>query len=80
MPLHKSLLNQVRERANYQCEYCHYPEILSTAPLSIDRLLPRSLGGTDKIGNLALAVTCQRSFICKKRSDVINKRLSKRYR
>lgn len=58
MPLHKSLLDQVRERANHQCEYCHYPEILSTAPLSIDHLLPRSLGGTDELDNLALA--CRR--------------------
>lgn len=58
MSLPKSLLNQIRERANYQCEYCHYPEVLSTAPLSIDHLLPRSLGGTDELSNLALA--CRR--------------------
>ena len=58
MPLPKSLIAQVRERANYHCEYCHYPEILSTAPLSIDHIKPRSLGGTDEFPNLALA--CRR--------------------
>ncbi|NEP17717.1 MAG: HNH endonuclease [Leptolyngbya sp. SIO4C1] len=58
MPLSKSLLAQVRQRAQYRCEYCHYPEILSTAPLSIDHVQPRSLGGTDDLDNLALA--CRR--------------------
>lgn len=58
MPLPKSLLEQVRQRAKYRCEYCHYPEILSTAPLSIDHVQPRSLGGTDDFDNLALA--CRR--------------------
>ncbi|MBE9070902.1 HNH endonuclease [Leptolyngbya cf. ectocarpi LEGE 11479] len=58
MSLSKSLLEQVRQRAQYCCEYCHYPEILSTAPLSIDHVQPRSLGGTDALDNLALA--CRR--------------------
>ncbi|NJM99808.1 MAG: HNH endonuclease [Phormidesmis sp. RL_2_1] len=58
MPLPKSLLSQIRERAQYHCEYCHYPERLSTAPLSVDHIQPRSLGGTDEIENLALA--CRR--------------------
>ncbi|MEM9946587.1 MAG: HNH endonuclease signature motif containing protein [Cyanobacteria bacterium P01_D01_bin.36] len=58
MPLPKSLRNRVRQRAQFQCEYCHYPEILSTAPLSVDHIQPRSLMGTDDFGNLALA--CRR--------------------
>ena len=58
MSLSKALINQVRERAEYRCEYCHYPEILSTAPLSIDHIEPKSLGGTDELFNLALA--CRR--------------------
>jgi hypothetical protein len=58
MPLPKSLLQQIRERAQYRCEYCHYPEILSTAPLSVDHIQPRSPGGTDEFENLALA--CRR--------------------
>jgi hypothetical protein len=58
MPIPKSLYQQIRQRAQFRCEYCHYPEILSTAPLSIDHLQPRSLGGTDQLNNLALA--CRR--------------------
>jgi hypothetical protein len=58
MPIPKSLYQQVRERAQFRCEYCHYPELLSTAPLSIDHLQPQSLGGADNLDNLALA--CRR--------------------
>jgi 5-methylcytosine-specific restriction endonuclease McrA len=58
MPLSRALVDHVRKRAAYRCEYCHYPEILSTAPLSIDHINPRSLGGTDDFLNLALA--CRR--------------------
>jgi hypothetical protein len=58
MAVPKSLYNQVRQRAKSRCEYCHYPELLSSAPLSIDHLLPQSLGGSDEIDNLALA--CRR--------------------
>ena len=58
MPLPRSLYEQVRQRANFRCEYCYYPELLSSAPLSIDHILPRSMGGTDTIDNLALA--CRR--------------------
>jgi hypothetical protein len=58
MSIPKTLYQQVRQRAQCRCEYCHYPELLSTAPLSIDHLQPQSLGGTDNFDNLALA--CRR--------------------
>jgi len=58
MSLPKTLRYQVRQRAQFRCEYCHYPELLSSAPLSIDHLQPQSLGGTDDPDNLALA--CRR--------------------
>lgn len=58
MVIPKSLYDQIRKRAKFQCEYCHYPEILSSAPLSIDHIQPRSLEGTDDLSNLALA--CRR--------------------
>ena len=38
MALSKRLCDSVRERAKYRCEYCQYPEILSTSPLSIDHI------------------------------------------
>lgn len=58
MPIPKPIYEQVRLRAQFRCEYCHYPELLSTAPLSIDHVQPQSLGGTDNFDNLALA--CRR--------------------
>ncbi len=54
----KSLFQILRQRAKYRCEYCHYPEILSSAPLSVDHLQPQSLGGSDNLDNLALACRC----------------------
>ena len=58
MGIPKSLYEAVRQRAQFQCEYCHYPEILSSAPLSIDHIQPLSLGGSNNLDNLALA--CRR--------------------
>jgi len=52
MPIPKHLFAQVRHRAQFRCEYCHYPELLSTAPLSIDHIQPQSLGGSDNLDNL----------------------------
>lgn len=49
---------RVRERANYLCKYCHSSEEASAAQFAIDHILPRSLNGSDDLGNLALA--CQR--------------------
>ncbi|RUT01606.1 hypothetical protein DSM106972_067030 [Dulcicalothrix desertica PCC 7102] len=43
---------------SYRCEYCRYPEFLSTSPLTIDHIKPQSLGGSDDADNLALA--CRR--------------------
>jgi HNH endonuclease len=59
MAIPKALFQLVRQRAQFRCEYCHYPELLSSAPLSIDHLRPQSLGGSDDPANLALA-TCNR--------------------
>jgi HNH endonuclease len=48
----------IRERAKYLCEYCHSPELLSANRFTIEHLVPRSLGGSDEVDNLALA--CRR--------------------
>jgi hypothetical protein len=58
MVISRALYETVRQRAQFRCEYCHYPELLSSAPLSIDHIQPRSLGGSDALDNLALA--CRR--------------------
>ena len=58
MSIPKPFCDVVRQRAQFRCEYCHYPELLSSAPLSIDHIQPQSLGGSDDLNNLALA--CRR--------------------
>ncbi len=58
MSIPKPLYEAVRQHAQFRCEYCHYPELLSSAPLSLDHIQPRSLGGYDALENLALA--CRR--------------------
>lgn len=58
MPISETFRQLVRERAKRLCEYCHSPEILSANRFTIDHLIPRSLGGSDQMSNLALA--CRR--------------------
>jgi 5-methylcytosine-specific restriction endonuclease McrA len=58
MAISKEVRQQVRERAKYLCEYCHFSEEASAARFEIDHIQPRSLGGADTFENLALA--CQR--------------------
>lgn len=58
MPISDPIRQAVRERANYLCEYCHSPERLSANRFTIDHVIPRSLGGSDELDNLALA--CRR--------------------
>jgi hypothetical protein len=58
MPINDVTRQLVRERANYLCEYCHSLERLSANRFTIDHIIPRSLGGSDDLENLALA--CRR--------------------
>jgi HNH endonuclease len=48
----------VRKRAKYLCEYCHSPERISTTRFTVDHLIPKSIGGSDDLNNLAFA--CRR--------------------
>lgn len=58
MRIPETVRKRVRERSRYLCEYCHSPEEASAALFEIDHILPKSLGGSDALNNLALA--CQR--------------------
>ena len=58
MPIRDSIKQLVRQRANCLCEYCHSSERLSANRFTVDHLIPRSLGGSDDLDNLALA--CRR--------------------
>jgi hypothetical protein len=48
----------VRKRAKYLCEYCHSPERICTSRFTLEHVIPKSLGGSNDIDNLALA--CRR--------------------
>ena len=55
MPITNEIKQAVRVRAKYLCEYCHSSERLSASRFTIDHVMPRSLGGSDALDNLALA-------------------------
>ena len=42
----------LRVRADYACEYCHIPEMLTGGRLTEDHIIPASAGGHDKVENL----------------------------
>ncbi len=57
MKIRASIRSKVEKRAGKLCEYCQSPLKFSSDPFSIEHILPTSKGGTDDLGNLALA--CQ---------------------
>jgi hypothetical protein len=46
---------QVRQRANFLCEFCHACEKWQYVRFTVDHTLPLSCGGSDRLENLALA-------------------------
>jgi HNH endonuclease len=46
---------QVREQANFLCEFCHAAECWQYVRFTVDHVIPISLGGSDYLDNLALA-------------------------
>jgi hypothetical protein len=47
---------QVRERAQNACEYCHlHQDDSPLAALHVEHIIPKTHGGSDALGNLALA-------------------------
>lgn len=55
MSINRATRNLVRSRAGFLCEYCHSAEESSSTLFTIDHILPRSIGGSDELENLALA-------------------------
>lgn len=49
------LYNLVAERAKHRCEFCHAPEAVFNQRFPIDHIIPRVVGGSDALDNLALA-------------------------
>jgi HNH endonuclease len=57
MSINDAIKKTVREGAEYLCEYCHSPERLSANRFTIDHVIPRSLEGSDEIGNNAIGAS-----------------------
>lgn len=55
---------QVRQRANYLCEYCHASEQWQYVRFTVDHVIPLAQGGVDSLENLALAC-----FHCNRRKS-----------
>jgi hypothetical protein len=45
----------VERRARWRCEYCRAPQRVCGYRFHVEHILPRVLGGTDDLGNLALS-------------------------
>ncbi len=53
---------EVRERANFRCEYCRAPEEIAGYAFHIEHIQPRARGGDDTPANYALAcMPCNRA-------------------
>jgi hypothetical protein len=63
MTLSVELVDQVRRRAGFACEYCGVTETDVGGQLTIDHFRPQSLGGTDDLDNLLYC--CQRCNLYK---------------
>lgn len=58
-PLAAELRKEIRQRAQYRCEYCQTDERLTGIACEIDHIRPLAAGGTDAPENLCLACpTC----------------------
>lgn len=62
--LPQEIQNQVRQRANYLCEYCHTSEKWQYVTFTIDHVIPLNQGGLNSLENLALAC-----FHCNRRKS-----------
>ena len=51
----ENIQNQVRQRANCLCEYCHASEQWQYVEFTIEHIIPLTKRGTNDIDNLALA-------------------------
>ena len=51
----KALQHEVRNRAQYRCEYCHFPEEFAERPFHADHIIAQQHAGQTTSENLALA-------------------------
>jgi 5-methylcytosine-specific restriction endonuclease McrA len=50
-----ALIEAVRRRAGYACEYCRLPDHLQLAPFEVEHIVSRQHGGATTLANLAYA-------------------------
>lgn len=55
MSIPNAIRDQVRQRADFACEFCSVSELDSGGLLTIDHFQPKSKGGSDEIKNLIYA-------------------------
>jgi hypothetical protein len=60
----ETIQEQVRQRANYLCEYCHASEQYQYVRFTVEHVIPIAGGGTNHFDNLALAC-----FHCNRRKS-----------
>lgn len=51
----RKLVQLVRQRARFRCEYCLSSEIISGQACQVDHIIPRVLGGATSADNMCLA-------------------------
>ncbi len=62
--INEATRNQVRQRANYLCEYCHASEKWQYVRFTVDHVIPLDRAGSNSLNNLALAC-----FHCNRRKS-----------
>jgi hypothetical protein len=60
----EAIQRAVRQRANFQCEYCHVSEKWQYVSFTIEHVLPAAMGGENNLENLALCC-----FACNRRKS-----------
>jgi Zn finger protein HypA/HybF involved in hydrogenase expression len=58
----RRLIELVRTRARFRCEYCHASEQITGQRCQIDHIIPRARGGKTEPDNLCLACPACNSF------------------
>jgi hypothetical protein len=51
----ESLIEAVRSRAGFACEYCRLPDDFHPGPFEVEHVIPQQHGGPSALGNLAYA-------------------------
>ncbi len=62
MAIPRAMQQQVRDRADGICEYCHLPAAFTTLPFQIDHVIAEKHGGPTRVANLAYCCLHSNAF------------------